>query len=132
MSSILVIDDDTESQRVVDQYLGGLGYVPCLFDDCDKAIDYLVTPALVVQGVFINIDLGMQPTTCWEALMIIKEPENWPNLPVAMYSEEEVAEHALKSWSLGAEVYMTKPFCAESINTSISIMGIQDYFDDAI
>lgn len=103
MASILLIDDDQNLSDLLGEYLRGLGYTI-----------YTASNGLVGLRVFFDqkpdlviLDVTMPLKDGWETLKRIREMSQTPIIMLTARSEES---EILRSFSLGADDYVSKPF----------------------
>lgn len=117
--SVLLVDDNDSIRSLIRNALVSEEehYVINEAENGEQAVEFITDNMVDV----VILDLQMPITDGWETLRIIRDPENgWPDVKVIMLTVQRSAEHALKSWTIGADLYITKPFHLEQI-----IDGIQ-------
>ena len=117
---ILVIEDDPESNQFFQTALSSEGYevVSCLCGEDALALDNYDFDVALVDIMMKNID-GIE--TCKR----LKELN--PKLPVCMVTASMDTDHVLRSFRLGANGYIVKPFDLDELFVKIDELS-QQYF----
>lgn len=117
---VLVCDDNEEIRELVTTILEeDYEVVPAC--DGENCIEQLTADS---NFDLVILDVEMPNTNGWEALRVITDADNWPNIPVIMFTVLNEPENAVKAWHIGASFYMTKPFSAtvllETVQAALS------------
>lgn len=111
--TILLVEDDEEVSELLEEALAEMFLLEPV-RDLEAALEYLEggQPADLV-----IIDLEQtQGEEIFEALRIITDEINgWPDIPVIVLANDQEPELALRSWNLGVEYFVSKPFSAVEI-----------------
>lgn len=103
MSKILVVDDEVEACKVLDEYLSAKGYEVHTSHDGPSAIEKIKT----VKPHLVLLDMIMPGMQGLEVLKEIKKID--PNLKIVMVTVVTDEEEACETFELGACDYITKP-----------------------
>ena len=103
MSSILLIDDDSNLSDLLAQYLRGKGETVHTAKDGQKGLQafFELRPDLVI------LDVSMPVKDGWDTLKAIRELSQAPVIMLTARSDES---DILRGFSLGADDYVSKPF----------------------
>jgi two-component system cell cycle response regulator len=104
--TILLIDDDLSFLMYVKEHLEQMGWYIVAIADPMKAIAsfYDVRPDCVV------IDIHMEKKTGFEVLTFLKEKLKQQFVPMVMVSVDSEKETRMKSYEMGADDFIQKPF----------------------
>ncbi len=102
LNSILVIEDDFASARMLNQYLKNWGYDPTIANTPEQAFDY------IKKTQFLAIILNIELPNCngLELLKELKEMPETKGAPVIVFSMEAESQ---KAFMMGAVEYFVKP-----------------------
>ena len=117
MSSILLIDDDVNLSNLLAEYLRDQGYVVHTASDGQKGLYtfFEQKPDLILLDVTMPIKDG------WETLKRIREMSQTPVIMLTARSDES---EVLRSFSLGADDYVSKPFSFAQLGARIkAVLG---------
>jgi len=103
MSSVLLIDDDTNLSDLLGQYLREQGFIVHIAGDGQKGLHafFEQRPDLIVLDVTMPIKDG------WKTLKRIREMSPTPVIMLTARSDES---DILRGFSIGADDYISKPF----------------------
>lgn len=119
---ILVVDDDTEDQLILDSYFqeAGMQDVVGYRDNGQEALYYLeqvdhdsLLPRLIV------LDLNMPILNGTQTLFQLKQRMRFRNIPVIIFSTSQNETEKRKCLSLGAVDYMVKPLTQDECRAII-------------
>lgn len=105
MSRILTVDDDPRTRAITCDALRD--FAP------DAAFDGEIAITMMVERAYDLVVLDMQLATpdSWEVLQVLQDPWNgWPQVPIVAIGADTDPAVALRSWTLGAGVYLLRPF----------------------
>jgi DNA-binding response OmpR family regulator len=107
--TILIIEDDKNLQKYLQELLIDKGYSVKLLDNGTQAIETAekINPDLVI------LDLGL-PMVQGESICRELKKE-FPNLPVIILTGKDGISDKLNAFELGADDYITKPFVSEEL-----------------
>ena len=113
---ILVIDDDDNIQKLLQQLLRSLQYeeVHCVSTGLE-ALDYLTDHA----PDLIFLDVDMPRMDGWLLCEIINNVKRWKKIPVVFQSALVGSENIKRGISLGAHSYLEKPYTREGVSEVI-------------
>ena len=129
--AILMADDDRADCRLVQKALekSRLANRLILVHDGDALMDYLYRRGPYADrtqypdpGVIL-LDLNMPKKSGHEALDEIREDPNLCHLPIVVLTTSEDEADVLKSYSLGASSYITKPVSFDDLVEVIRNLG---------
>jgi DNA-binding response OmpR family regulator len=103
MAEILIIDDDLNLTQLLGDYLVNQGFSVCAANDGQEGLRTLFDrkPALVL------LDINMPN---WDGMEILKRIRELCEVPVIMLTALGEEASILRSFSLGVDDYVTKPF----------------------
>ena len=115
-AKILVVDDDEEILRLIEQILTHHGYEIIMARDGAEA----VTAARQQQPALILLDILMPRMDGFTACNAIKTDETTKAIPVIMLTAVDYELDKKLSRSLNADGYLTKPFTEKNLLDAIS------------
>jgi CheY-like chemotaxis protein len=115
-AKILVVDDDEEILRLIEQILTHHGYEVIMARDGVEA----VTTALQQQPALILLDILMPKMDGFVACNAIKTDEKTKAIPVIMLTAIDYELDKELSRRLNADGYLTKPFPEKTLLDAIS------------
>lgn len=103
---ILVVDDEPVNQRVISNYLGGLGYQVHAVSSGKQALEYIESnlPSLVL------LDVMMPNMDGYEVCHELREHHTVDNLPILFLTAKNRPQDLDKAFELGGNDFITKPF----------------------
>ena len=113
--TILVIDDDFASRKVLQMVLKRSGYVPVLAEDGSTGL----LRAKEVQPDLILLDFFMPGEDGFEVLTQLKTDLALREIPVIIFTVLVREESERRALELGAAAYVTKPFDVNEVITCI-------------
>lgn len=117
---VLIVDDSAEIRQLVRSILED-DYDVEEADDGEQCIEMLTESC---DYDLLILDIEMPGTNGWETLRVVSDEDNWPEIPVVMFTVLNEPENALKAWHIGASLYLTKPFTAavllETVQAALS------------
>jgi pilus assembly protein CpaE len=116
--TILIIDDDSFSRRVVNRILTDSGYEVHEATNGQEGLDKVdaVNPDLIV------LDVMMPDMNGYEVCRRLREREGYANLPVLMLTAGDAVSQKIKGFEAGADDYMTKPFHSEELEARVGAL----------
>ncbi|WP_447973645.1 ATP-binding protein [Nitrospira sp. Kam-Ns4a] len=106
---ILVVDDDADIRKLLQDRLTAEGYCVETAADGLKALEALATRSFA--GLIL--DIGMPELDGLQVLRRIRATD--PAIPIIMVTASGAKEWAIQAMSLGAQAYLLKPFDAEQL-----------------
>lgn len=113
MTSILLVDDDTELRETVTEVLKGEGFEVTSVGDAESALNMLVDLGFDL----VLLDLIMPGMGGMTAVPLIKKRS--PKTRIVMISAFSTVSNAVEAMRLGADDYITKPFKIEELLTAV-------------
>ena len=124
---ILIADDDADDRMFLEQAMRQNGYSQGIqfVNDGEELMDYLYRkgefnsqnapwPSMLI------LDLNMPRKNGFQALLEIKENPKLRRLPVIVMTTSSAEEDVLKTYNLGVNSFVTKPF---NYNRLVEIVG---------
>ena len=107
--TLLIIEDDKNLQKYLQDLLIGEGYSVKVLGDGIKALEIIenIHPDLVV------LDLGLPMVKGESVCKDVKK--DYPGLPVIILTGKDAVSDKINAFELGADDYITKPFVAEEL-----------------
>lgn len=135
--TILIADDDADDRMFLEQALRSIGYSQDIrfVEDGEQLMDYLKQngdysadnapwPNLII------LDLNMPRKNGFQALEELKADARLRRLPVVVMTTSSADEDVLRTYNLGVNSYITKPF---NFNRLIEMMGaLKTYWIDTV
>ena len=114
MHTILVIDDESNIQLLLESFLSVDYNVVCKDDGVD-ALQWLENnlPDLII------CDIQMPNMDGYQFLEKLRQRDYTKHTPVIMLSGNEASKERIKCYKLGAQDYLTKPFNPEELEELI-------------
>jgi two-component system response regulator (stage 0 sporulation protein F) len=115
---VLVVDDNTGIRTTVCSALDfeRHDYIVYEASDGEEAIEMMEREDIDL----VILDLEMPRTNGWECLRVIRDPDDgWPDTKVIMLTVQKEAENALKSWTIGADCFIGKPFAVSALMKAV-------------
>jgi len=116
--TVLVIEDDSHIGLVLKIMLERHGFYVILITDGDAARHLIDTktqpPSLVL------LDIQIPYADGYETIRRMRTCEGWRSVPVVMLSARNNEKDVERAFELGANDYVTKPFCPSELIARIS------------
>ena len=111
MSTVLVVDDDPVSRRVLSHIISRLGHVVVSAENGRQALDRLeeCSPDLVI------LDLAMPEMDGLTALKLTRADERYRDLPIIMLTGSGLDRDARAARDQGVNEFLTKPFRSQDL-----------------
>ncbi|HTC20629.1 MAG TPA: response regulator [bacterium] len=130
IAPILMAEDDPDDQLITRKALeeNRVANPLVVVSNGEELLDYLyhrgkfATPASSPKPCFILLDLNMPRMDGRETLKIIKQDSDLKKIPVVILTTSKAEEDILKSYSTGANSYITKPVTFEGLVNVIRSM----------
>jgi DNA-binding response OmpR family regulator len=110
MKRALVVDDDPMIRGLVKAMLEAEGYEVVLAEDGVKGIEVLETEKRPINFNVIILDVIMPGMNGLDVLTRLKIHSHTNRIPVLMLTGETKPEDMMAGYSVGADLYMEKPF----------------------
>ena len=106
MKTILVIDDEEETCKLIENVLSGNGYRVFKANRSDEALSMLdkISPDLIL------MDIVLQEMSGIELCQKIKKNLSFENVPVIIMTSYDTEKRKVDSYVSGANDYIVKPF----------------------
>jgi CheY-like chemotaxis protein len=135
--TILIADDDTDDRLFMDQALRQNGYTETIqfVEDGEELMEYLrsegrykdLSPAW---PNLLILDLNMPRKNGFQALEEIKDDPKLRRLPVVVMTTSSADEDVVKTYNLGVNSFVTKPF---NFNRLVEMVGaLKTYWMDTV
>lgn len=119
---VLVVDDDPMIRGLVQAMLEAEGYEVTLAEDGAKGIEVLDKEPRPVNFTLVILDVIMPGMNGLDVLTRMKLHPHTSNLPVLMLTGEDRAEDMMAGYSVGADLYITKPFTRQQLLRGLEIV----------
>lgn len=124
---ILIADDDADDRMFLEQALRQAGFTHhiCFVEDGEELLDYLYqrktySPATAPRPTLLILDLNMPRVNGFQALKAIKDNPDFRRLPVVVMSTSTAEEDIMRSYNLGVNSFVIKPF---NYNRLVEVIG---------
>lgn len=112
---ILIADDDPDDQMFLEKAIRqhGFTYAIEFVEDGEQLMDYLYQKGKYQQKrrpTLLILDLNMPRKNGFQALDDIKQDASLKRLPVLVLTTSSTEEDIIRSYDLGVNAFMTKPF----------------------
>jgi len=113
---ILIVDDEPNIVTALEYLLQKSGYEVLLAQDGDAALKQVEKhlPDLVLLDVMMSLKSG------YEVCQRMRERADWQHIKIVMLSAKGREAEVSKGMSLGADLYVTKPFSNQDLIARIS------------
>ena len=124
---VLCVDDDPMIRSLVKSMLEAEGYEVFSFEGGLKAFDWLQTQPIPLDLAFIVLDVMMPEMNGLDVLTRLKLHNHTSSIPVMMLTGEDKTEDLLAGYSVGADLYVTKPFTRQQLLKGIKLVqGLEE------
>ena len=135
--TILIADDDTDDRLFMDRALRQSGYTQTIqfVEDGEDLMHYLrrqghYTEQNAPWPDLLILDLNMPRKNGFQALTEIKDDPKLRRLPVIVMSTSSADEDVIKTYNLGVNSFVTKPF---NFNRLVEMVGaLKTYWLDTV
>ncbi len=109
--SLLLVDGDSKSLRVLEVSLSNAGFLVTTAEDMNNALNNVrqECPDLIISEVAMDDGSG------FELLKAVKNKPEWAHIPFLFLTEQASVEHKIRGFELGVEDYLTKPIYMDEI-----------------
>ena len=136
-TTILIADDDTDDRLFMERALRQSGYIQAIqfVEDGEELMDYLhrkgrYTEENAPWPDLLVLDLNMPRKNGFQALREIKEDMKLRRLPVVVMTTSSADEDIVKTYNLGVNSFVTKPF---NFNRLVEMVGaLKTYWMDTV
>ena len=135
--TILIADDDTDDRLFMDRAFRQSGYTQIIqfVEDGEDLMNYLRREGRYNEQNapwpnLLILDLNMPRKNGFQALSEIKDDPKLRRLPVVVMSTSSADEDVLKTYNLGVNSFLTKPF---NFNRLVEMVGaLKTYWMDTV
>lgn len=135
--TILIADDDTDDRLFMDRALRQSGYTQTIqfVEDGEDLMHYLrrqgrYTEQNAPWPDLLILDLNMPRKNGFQALSEIKDDPKLRRLPVIVMTTSSADEDVIKTYNLGVNSFVTKPF---NFNRLVEMVGaLKTYWLDTV
>lgn len=135
--TILIADDDTDDRLFMDRALRQSGYTQTIqfVEDGEDLMNYLrrqgrYTEQNAPWPDLLILDLNMPRKNGFQALSEIKDDPKLRRLPVIVMTTSSADEDVIKTYNLGVNSFVTKPF---NFNRLVEMVGaLKTYWLDTV
>jgi DNA-binding response OmpR family regulator len=115
MTKILIVDDETRMQKLLQLLLEPKGYICKTVSNGQDALETMKREAIDL----ILLDIMMPNMNGWETAKAIRE---FSDVPIIMLSARDTNKDMLEGFNKGADDYITKPFDEDILIARIEAM----------
>lgn len=115
----LVVDDDPDILRLLDQVLAIDGFAVELHDCGDRAVEAAAGPPPVDVVV---LDVQMPGVDGWEVLHELRSSPATGHVAVVMCTVKARAADELRAWELGCDGFVAKPFDVAALLAEVELV----------
>ena len=116
MTSVLVVDDDSQILRALRTSLRARGHDVLTAPNGETALDILATAAVDL----VILDLGLPGI---DGIEVIRRLRGWLEVPVIVLSVKETHADKVAALDAGADDYVTKPFSIDELLARMRAVG---------
>ncbi len=135
--TILIADDDADDRIFLEQAMRQNGYTQNIrfVEDGEELMDYLSREGRYTElnapwPNLLILDLNMPRKNGFQALQEIKDSPRLRRLPVVVMTTSSADEDVVKTYNLGVNSFVTKPF---NFNRLVEIVGaLKTYWMDTV
>jgi len=135
--TILIADDDADDRMFLEQAMRQIGYDQAIrfVEDGEELMDYLLRLGRYNElnapwPNMLILDLNMPRKNGFQALSEIKDNPKLRRLPVVVMTTSSAEEDILKTYNLGVNSFVTKPF---NYNRLVEMVGtLKMYWLDTV
>jgi CheY-like chemotaxis protein len=115
--TILVVEDDDDSRKLLNTMLSSLGYNVLSFAGGAAALEG-------IKGKKLNLamlDIMMPEMNGYEVLEKLKQMPDFLELPIIMVTAKDQDSEILEGYQYGADYYITKPYSLKQIDYGVKL-----------
>ena len=116
-SRILIVDDEPLNLKLLERRLNQLGYKTIAAGSGHEALDLLTCEPIDA----VLLDINMPEMDGLEVLNRIREVEKWRFIPVLMLSADSEVDTVTRSYRLGANDYLVKPYQIHDLQLRLAV-----------
>lgn len=118
--TVLVIDDEPEITDIIEAYLSNSGYTVMVENSSVMGIERAKTS----HPDIILLDIMMPYMDGYEVCEEMRKNESTKKIPVLFLTGKEPTDDAGKTWDVGGNMFIKKPFsCERLLNMVNMVMG---------
>lgn len=112
---VLAVDDDPMVRGLVKSILEAEGFEVVTAENGVAAVELLDKESRPLEFAFIVLDVVMPGMNGLDVLTRLKLHSHTSAIPVMMLTGEDKAEDMMAGYSVGADLYVTKPFSRQQL-----------------
>ena len=116
-AQILIVDDEPLNLKLLDRRLVQAGFQVFSAQSGREALDFLARKSVDA----VLLDVNMPDMDGLEVLRAIREAETWHFMPVLMLSADGDEQTVTRSYQLGANDYLVKPYDPQDLNLRLAV-----------
>ena len=117
-ATVLIVEDESDVRDVASGYVEALGYGVLTARNGDEALALVETckPDLVLLDVMMPVRSG------YEVCRRMREHDEWRHIKIIMLSAKGRDAEVNKGLSMGADLYITKPFSTRDLVSKVNAL----------
>ncbi len=117
--TILIVDADEKSQRVLEVSFKKAGYRVVMTDSVIQALEYVhaVRPDIIISDTQFS-----DGTDGFDFIEAVKADPASTNIPFLFLTEERALDRKMKGFEMGADDYLTKPVYIKEVTTRVELL----------
>lgn len=123
--SVLIVEDDLTSARILEKYLSPLGYIT-IKESAESAMALITAPMQSLPFDVVLLDVGLPGKSGLSLLNSLREIENNLSIPeearckVFMITGDDTPKTVIQAFSQGANGYLTKPLNKDEMKAELA------------
>ncbi len=117
-ATILVVDDEPDLTDIINTFLEGAGYKVQAENSSVKALE----KAKSLKPDLILLDISMPVMDGYQLCQELKKDKSTADIPVVFLTGKDPLEDDKKSYKVGGDLYIKKPFSCESLLEIVRIV----------
>lgn len=117
-AKILVVDDEPDLTDIINTFLEGAGYKVHSENSSVKALE----KAKSLRPDLILLDISMPVMDGYQLCQELKKDKSTADIPVVFLTGKDPLEDDKKSYRVGGDLYIKKPFSCESLLEIVRIV----------
>lgn len=119
----MLVDDDIDDADIFCEAIRHLNWVECLTAENGLQLFSLLSEHSIHDSDVIFLDINMPLMDGWECLKKLKGSADYSNIPIIMYSTSSAKRDIDKAYSLGAQLFLTKPESFRDLSSILEIVA---------
>ncbi|MCI0530629.1 MAG: response regulator [candidate division Zixibacteria bacterium] len=115
---ILVVDDDPDLTEIIKTFLEGSGYHVTTENSATRSLEIAKT----IKPDLVLLDITMPDKDGYNICMELKKEPTTAHIPVVFLTGKDVSEDNRRSFKVGADLFIKKPFSCESLLEIVRIV----------